>query len=87
MKKLVRTNIDCGRMGSLTSLEIFSEDLGKHSDFESPVSGLRDGIYDFDVISEDQERIEWLEGVMGGTHCGGNCYIVDAIDTALKEYS
>lgn len=74
MKKLYSFFWDCGRMGSVEGLFIadeekvdelmghriyFGEILGKHSEI---YGNLDDE--DISVLSEDQEKIEWLEGIM-----------------------
>ena len=82
MKKLYSFYWDCGRMGDLQGLFIaeesevqkilgkevyFGEVLGKHSE----VSGTVDD-EDIEVKSEDQEKVEWLENLLGSTVSGYN---------------
>ena len=67
-------NWDCGRMGSIEGLVIadkkeilkyinktvyFGEVLGKHSGIEGTLD-----LSDLTIISEDQDKIEWLLKVM-----------------------
>lgn len=74
MKRLYQFFWDCGRMGEVDGLFIaeesevnsfigkqvyFGEILGKHSE----IYGTLDSD-DLTVLSEDQEKIEWLEGIM-----------------------
>ena len=71
----------CGRMGSLDGLFVaeeeeldsirgseisFGEALGKHSDVRG---SLDEG--DISIVSEDQEKIEWLVEVTGGQTISG----------------
>jgi len=81
MKKLYSMYFDCGRMGSLEGLFVaeevqldniigcelyFGECLGKHSD----ISGeLEKG--DITIVSEDQDKINWLVDVVGSTTISG----------------
>ncbi len=82
MKNLYSFYWDCGRMGNLEGLFIaeesdvqniigkevyFGEVLGKHSE----VSGVVDK-EDIEVVSEDQEKVEWLENLLGSTVSGYN---------------
>lgn len=82
MLKLYSFYWDCGRSGSLDGLFIaeelevekilgkevyFGEVLGKHSE----VYGVVDN-KDIKVLSEDQEKIEWLENLLGSTLSGYN---------------
>lgn len=82
MKNLYSFYADCGRMGSIQGLFIatqdkvdsiigkevhFGEVLGKHSD----VSGDMEAKY-FTLVSSDQEKIEWLEDLLGDTVSGIN---------------
>lgn len=82
MKKLYEFYWDCGRSGHVEGLFIedsqlvkesigkdvyFGEILGKHSE----VYGTLDE-EDLKVISEDEEKIEWLESTMGGKTISGS---------------
>lgn len=82
MKKLYKFTLDCGRMGAVEGLFIaapedindaigkevyFGEILGKHSDIYCTF----DTKY-LSVISEDQEKIKWLEGILGKSVSGYN---------------
>lgn len=82
MKKLYSFYWDCGRMGDLQGLFIaeesdiekilgkevyFGEVLGKHSEVYGTVDDN-----DIEVVSEDQEKIEWLENLLGSTVSGYN---------------
>lgn len=73
---------DCGRMGEVESVFIatpdevanvigkdvyFGEILGKHSDVYGTLEES-----EFTIISDDQEKIEWLKGVAGSTISGYN---------------
>jgi len=81
MLKLYQFFWDCGRMGDLDGLFVakdievqsalgksvcFGEVLGKHSE----VSGTLDDA-DITVVSEDQEKIEWLVSVIGSPNISG----------------
>lgn len=82
MRKLYSYFVDCGRMGNLEGLFIaddaevkesigkevyFGEVLGKHSE----VSGvLEEG--ELTVVSEDQNKIEWLSELLGDNLSGFN---------------
>lgn len=82
MKKLYSFYWDCGRMGNLQGLFIaeqsevdkilgkevyFGEVLGKHSEVYGEI-----GDSDIEVVSEDQEKVEWLEKLLGSTVSGYN---------------
>ena len=82
MKKLYSFYWDCGRCGNLEGLFIaeesevdkilgkkvyFGEVLGKHSEVSGIISEL-----DIEVISEDQEKIEWLVSLLGTDISGYN---------------
>lgn len=82
MKKLYSFYWDCGRMGDLQGLFIaeeadvqkvlgkevyFGEVLGKHSEVYGTVDNN-----DIEVVSEDQEKVEWLENLLGSTVSGYN---------------
>ena len=81
MKKLYSFHWDCGRMGDVNGLFIedsdfvdsmigyrvyFGEILGKHSEIYGNLSED-----DLEVISEDQEKIEWLAEVIGSNTISG----------------
>lgn len=82
MKKLYSFNWDCGRMGWLAGLFVaeesdvegaigkevyFGEVLGKHSEIYGTLEEK-----DLAVVSEDQEKIEWLVSLLGNTAYGHN---------------
>lgn len=82
MKKLFSFYWDCGRMGGVEGLFIatqdevdsaigkqvyFGEILGKHSE----VYGKLDA-EDVTLVSEDQDKVQWLEGLLGETISGYN---------------
>lgn len=82
MLKLYSFYWDCGRSGNLEGLFIaeesevdkilgkevyFGEVLGKHSEVSGIISEL-----DIEVISEDQEKIEWLVSILGKDISGYN---------------
>ena len=81
MKKLCRFHWDCGRQGDVTGLFVadaeeienaigmrvyFGEILGKHSEVYGELEED-----DIEVISEDQEKIDWLIGLMDGWTISG----------------
>jgi len=82
MKKLVRYNVDCGRMGSLDGLFIcedsdldriadygtvsFGEVLGKHSDVR-----IKFTKEEFEILTDDQDFIDRLEKYVGGRSISG----------------
>ena len=82
MKHLYRFFWDCGRMGDIESLFIatpaevaealgkyvyLGEALGKHSE----ISGVLEAC-DLELISDDQEKIEWLSEILGHSISGYN---------------
>ena len=82
MRKLYSFFWDCGRMGDVEGLFIaeefevdsaigsqvrFGEILGKHSDISGTLSSV-----DLKVISDEQDRIDWLLGIVGPTVSGYN---------------
>jgi len=82
MKKLYSYYIDYGRSGNLEGLFIaeeselkkilgkeiyFGEILGKHSEVTYTFDES-----DFNVLSEDQYKIEWLESLLGSSVSGYN---------------
>lgn len=82
MKKLYSFYWDCGRMGNLQGLFIaeesevqkilgkevyFGEVLGKHSEIYGTVDDN-----DIEIVSEDREKVEWLENLLGSTVSGYN---------------
>lgn len=82
MRKLYSFFCDCGRMGDVEGLFIaeesevdsaigsqvrFGEILGKHSDISGTLSSV-----DLKVISDEQDRIDWLLGIIGPTVSGYN---------------
>lgn len=82
MKKLYSFYWDCGRSGNLSGLFIaeesevdnilgkevyFGEVLGKHSEVYGTVDAE-----DIEIVSEDQEKVEWLENLLGSTVSGYN---------------
>lgn len=81
MLKLYSFYWDCGRMGNLDGLFVaeesevakilgkevyFGEVLGKHSEIYGTVDEE-----DITVVSDDQEKIEWLIDVIGGANISG----------------
>jgi hypothetical protein len=82
MLKLFSFYWDCGRVGSLEGLFIatqdevdraigkqvyFGEVLGKHSEIYGSIDPE-----DITVVSEDQEKIQWLRGIFGDCVSGYN---------------
>jgi hypothetical protein len=83
MKKLLcQFHWDCGRQGNVDGLFItteqeiesiigksvhFGEILGKHSEIYGTIE---DG--EITVVSDEQDKIEWLQGIMGETISGYN---------------
>lgn len=82
MRKLYSFFWDCGRLGDVEGLFIaeesevdsaigsqvsFGEILGKHSDISGTLSSV-----DLKVISDEQDRIDWLLGIIGHTVSGYN---------------
>ncbi len=82
MRKLYSFFWDCGRMGDVEGLFIaeesevdaaigsqvyFGEILGKHSDISGTLSSV-----DLKVISDDQDKIVWLVGILGPNVSGYN---------------
>lgn len=82
MKKLYSFFWDCGRMGDVEGLFIawdyevekaigspvyFGEILGKHSEISGTLSSV-----DLEVVSEDQDKIDWLLNLLGPTVSGYN---------------
>lgn len=82
MKQLYKFFLDCGRMGSIEGMFIafpeeiskligkeiyFGEVLGKHSEVFDTMSEDH-----FEIVSEDQEHIEWMESTLGRTVSGYN---------------
>ncbi len=76
MKQLYRFYLDCGRMGDLEGLFITTKEvlnkalgqtiylydvLGKHSELEVTISSDT-----LTLMSEDQDKIEWLQQINGG---------------------
>lgn len=104
MKKLVKINIDCGRMGSLEALEIYDEQdwlnllkaqeaglsiychdiLGKHSEFEVNLSFSDE---EFRIVSEEQDKIDWLEKIFETKDLAGNLSVRDQLEDLLDELS
>ena len=92
MKKLYSYNLDCGRMGSIDSLFVaeeievknalgrevyFGEVLGKHSEIFDKLT--EDSLT---VLSDDQEKIDWLISVVGGYSISG----LNPLDYIEHEY-
>ena len=82
MKKLYSFFWDCGRMGDVEGLFIaeesevdsaigsqvyFGEILGKHSEISGTLSSV-----DLKVISDEQDKIDWLLGIIGYNVSGYN---------------
>lgn len=82
MLKLYSFCWDCGRMGNLDGLFVaeesevakilgkdvyFGEVLGKHSEIYGTIDEE-----DITVVSDDQEKIEWLVGILGTNISGYN---------------
>ena len=82
MKKLYSFFWDCGRMGDVEGLFIaeesevdvaigsevsFGEILGKHSDISGTLSSE-----DLKVISDEQDKIDWLLDIVGPDVSGYN---------------
>lgn len=89
MKKLYSFNWNCGRMGWIDGLFVaeesevdeaigkkvyFGEVLGKHSEIYGTLKEQN-----LAVVSEDQEKIDWLVSIIGNTCYGHNPleYIAD----------
>lgn len=79
---LYRFYVDCGRMGSLDGLFIatqsevnraigkqayFGEVLGKHSDIHGIIEA-----HEIELVSDDQEKVQWLLQLLGFTVSGFN---------------
>lgn len=94
---LVKFYWNCGRMGSLKGLFVcpreqldaligeelyFGEVLGKHSEIYGT---LEQG--DVTILSEDQEKIAWLQEIMGGssTISGWNPLEYISVDEDVEE--
>lgn len=82
MRKLYSFFWDCGRMGDVEGLFIaeeskvdaaigsqvyFGEILGKHSEISGTLSSV-----DLKVISDEQDKIDWLMGIVGPNVSGYN---------------
>lgn len=82
MHKLYSFFWDCGRMGDVEGLFIaeesevdaaigsqvyFGEILGKHSEISGTLSSV-----DLKVISDEQDKIDWLLGIIGPNVSGYN---------------
>lgn len=82
MNNLYSFYVDCGRMGSLDGLFIatqeevdkaigkymyFGEVLGKHSDVQGTLEA-----HEITLISSDQEKVDWLLGLIGYSVSGLN---------------
>ena len=82
MNNLYSFYVDCGRMGSLDGLFIatqeevdkaigkemyFGEVLGKHSDVQGTL-----GAHEITLVSSDQDKVEWLLGLLGTCVSGFN---------------
>lgn len=81
MKNLYSFYVDCGRMGELEGLFVaspkeveevvgkeayFGEVLGKHSEVDIQIMQHHIGL-----VSDDQEKVEWLESVIGCENISG----------------
>lgn len=81
-KILVKFRWDCGRQGDLEGLFVCTEDerqsligkrvyfgevLGKHSEIQGPIEEK-----ELRILSDDQEKIDWLISVAGWTVSGHN---------------
>ena len=100
MRKLYSFFWDCCRMGDVEGLFIaeesevdaaigsqvyFGEILGKHSDISGTLSSV-----DLKVISDDQDKIDWLLDIIGPTVSGYNPleYLADeAEDEDCNEWN
>ena len=82
MNNLYSFYVDCGRMGSLDGLFIatqeevdkaigkemyFGEVLGKHSDVQGTIEA-----HEITLVSTDQDKVEWLLGLLGTCVSGFN---------------
>lgn len=82
MKNLYSFYWDCGRSGRLDGLFIstpeevesiigtevyFGEVLGKHSEVYGTIEAN-----EIKLVSDDQEKVEWLESLLGGSVSGYN---------------
>ena len=82
MNNLYSFYVDCGRMGSLDGLFIatqeevdkaigkemyFGEVLGKHSDVQGTLEA-----HEITLVSTDQDKVEWLLGLLGTCVSGFN---------------
>jgi hypothetical protein len=98
MKKLFSFYVDCGRQGSLDGLFIatqdevdkavgqevcFGEVLGKHSDVQGTLEA-----HEVVVVSEDQDKVQWLEGLLGSSVSGFNPldYIQESEEEDEEDY-
>ena len=77
MLKLYSFYLDCGRMGEIGGLfvadpKIVSDALGKEMNFGEAL-GKHSEVYDtfdedqIEMLSDDQDKIQWLIGVVGAT--------------------
>lgn len=82
MNNLYSFYVDCGRQGSLDGLFIatqeevdkaigqemyFGEVLGKHSDVQGTLEA-----HEITLVSSDQDKVEWLLGLLGTCVSGFN---------------
>lgn len=82
MNNLYSFYVDCGRQGSLDGLFIatqeevdkaigkemyFGEVLGKHSDVQGTLES-----HEITLVSSDQDKVEWLLGLLGTCVSGFN---------------
>lgn len=61
-----------------------SDTLGKHSEFEIHLSGFDEG--EFQVVSEEQDKIEWLQSLFGRKDISGNFSVRRKLRNLLDEY-
>lgn len=91
MLNLYRFYVDCGRMGHLEGLFIatqgevnraigknvyFGEVLGKHSEIEGTLEA-----HEIELVSDDQEKVQWLLGL-----CGYNVSGFNPLDYVSEDY-
>lgn len=96
---LVKYSRDCGRNGTIESTEVITDDqmkylefaiekeqdiyfgevLGKHSEVVCPIRPQ-----DLTILSEDQDRIDWLVKI-AGMHIGGNVHLMGTVMGTLEE--
>lgn len=91
MLKLYSMCCDCGRGGSLSGLFIasespvglyceFGEALGKHSDVQGNIEDS-----EITIVSEEQDKILWLQGLLGDSVSGYNPFDYTSSEGTCSE--